>query len=484
MSLFFGIANLFDAAIPSVEADDAPSFGLRRIFTNPFLIEATPSPVLWGRFHRTPERDPTPLLFQACSPPPQARNIFADRDRAQFEQYNLEQNYTSPAYATGPPATAFPDSQEWYPHAAHPEPAHFLEPSHSINNFEDRGFSTSSPTHSIHPTYPTGAPVTNFLDSQEWFPRTAQFPRPEPIHFLEFNNPVDTREYRGFPSSRSLNPIPSAGPVGAPGIDFPDSQEWWFGVPDATCPETTRDQLPHCPINTPEDLGCSSSRPIWISDSSPDTSEDCTLLYHPQLKSSITSVMETDASRSSISPEREHGTNSHPNHPLKMTGDIESAVPVPIPETTAPLSVRSDNDSISHSHTVVHHSHAESLLSHSHLSRDDEVTAQTIHPGALTVENPEDPPGSVRLGPAEFVVTLPMDSRVKDDYERVLTTAAADVREFLASFLPGSQGSLLEVRPHNIRFIEFMSDTFFTARVSVVQDAGACRGTKQRLNSP
>lgn len=133
-------------------------------------------------------------------------------------------------------------------------------------------------------------------------------------------------------------------------------------------------------------------------------------------------------------------------------GDIEAAVPASIPETTIPLSVRVDKDSMSHSHTAVHHAHSEPLLQPSHLAHGDQASMQTIQPSALTVENVEDTPlGSVRLGPSEFAVTLPMDSRVKDDYERVLSGAAANMREFLASFDPSTQVSDHEVSSHFVQ---------------------------------
>jgi hypothetical protein len=47
---------------------------------------------------------------------------------------------------------------------------------------------------------------------------------------------------------------------------------------------------------------------------------------------------------------------------------------------------------------------------------------QTIQPSALTITyQAQVTPGSLHLGPSEFAVPLPMDSRVKDDYEKVLT---------------------------------------------------------------
>jgi hypothetical protein len=128
-------------------------------------------------------------------------------------------------------------------------------------------------------------------------------------------------------------------------------------------------------------------------------------------------------------------------------GDIEATVPTSIPETIAPLSVRSDTDSVSHAHTAIHHVHSEALLQ-PHLTSNASASMQTIQPSALTVESAEEaPPGSVRLGPSEFAVTLPMDSRVKDDYDRVLTESAAITREFLASLTPAGQVSDSQVSP-------------------------------------
>jgi hypothetical protein len=54
-------------------------------------------------------------------------------------------------------------------------------------------------------------------------------------------------------------------------------------------------------------------------------------------------------------------------------------------------------------------------------------------------------PGSVYLGPSEFAVTLPMDSRVKDDYERVLADAATSIRRFFVGFQSDSQIPAAEV---------------------------------------
>ncbi|KGO43373.1 Histone deacetylase complex, subunit 2/3 [Penicillium expansum] len=125
-------------------------------------------------------------------------------------------------------------------------------------------------------------------------------------------------------------------------------------------------------------------------------------------------------------------------------GDIEASIPLSVPDTTAPLSVRPDTDSFSHSHTAVHHGHSEPLLPPSELAHGGHLSQpslQTIHPSALTVTGMDDEvaPGSVHLGPSEFAVTLPMDSRVKDDYERVLSDAATSIRQFFDSFQSNTQ---------------------------------------------
>ncbi|CAG8227477.1 unnamed protein product [Penicillium salamii] len=126
-------------------------------------------------------------------------------------------------------------------------------------------------------------------------------------------------------------------------------------------------------------------------------------------------------------------------------GDIEATMSAPIPETTVPLSIRFDTGSFSHSHTAVHHGHSEPLLTASELAHGGNITQssmQTIQPSALTVTGMDEiTPGSVQLGLSEYAVTLPMDSRVKDDYERVITDAATNFRQFFESFQSNSQHS-------------------------------------------
>lgn len=132
-------------------------------------------------------------------------------------------------------------------------------------------------------------------------------------------------------------------------------------------------------------------------------------------------------------------------------GDIEASVPVSVPEATTPLSVRHDKDAVTHSHTAIHHVHPGPLIPPSELLHTDPSTMQTIQPSELTVTNVEESlPGSIRLGPSEFAVSLPMDSRVKDYYERVLADAATSVREFFSGVDDNSGLSGAEVRPYHI----------------------------------
>ncbi|KAF7166776.1 hypothetical protein CNMCM5623_000283 [Aspergillus felis] len=126
-------------------------------------------------------------------------------------------------------------------------------------------------------------------------------------------------------------------------------------------------------------------------------------------------------------------------------GDIEPSPSVFIPEITAPLSVRVDRED------AAHVTHAEGELSApGSLVRPTEMgppqpILETIQPSALTVSHQEQAiPGSVQLGPSEFAVPLPMDSRVKDDYERILKDEAQSIDEFLKTFALQAETSRIE----------------------------------------
>ncbi|RAL09158.1 uncharacterized protein BO97DRAFT_185412 [Aspergillus homomorphus CBS 101889] len=115
-------------------------------------------------------------------------------------------------------------------------------------------------------------------------------------------------------------------------------------------------------------------------------------------------------------------------------GDIEPS-PVALPETAAPLSVRIDKDSAFH---PPHHPPDEPPvvipsppLEPAHMDPIHHHDVQTIQPHALSVDHTEESiPGSVLLGPSEFAIPLPMDSRVKDDYDRVLSSEGDLIQEF------------------------------------------------------
>ncbi|KAL4939255.1 hypothetical protein BDV06DRAFT_199233 [Aspergillus oleicola] len=117
---------------------------------------------------------------------------------------------------------------------------------------------------------------------------------------------------------------------------------------------------------------------------------------------------------------------TEPSATPSSVGDIEASEPPQIPETVAPLSVRVDKEN---SHLdIPKESIPETSLGTVHPQEPDIEAFQTIHPSALTISHAEQKaPGSLHLGSSEFVVPLPMDSRVKDDYERVLFNDSPDV---------------------------------------------------------
>ena len=78
----------------------------------------------------------------------------------------------------------------------------------------------------------------------------------------------------------------------------------------------------------------------------------------------------------------------------------------------------------------------------------DEHPVQTIEPSVLAVHDAEPRAGSVQLGPSEFAISLPMDSRVKDDYEQILRHEARRIRDFLNGFSHDANITETEVRQH------------------------------------
>jgi hypothetical protein len=127
-------------------------------------------------------------------------------------------------------------------------------------------------------------------------------------------------------------------------------------------------------------------------------------------------------------------------------GDIEPSPSLLIPEVTAPLSVRVDREDAPHAaHAEGELSAPGSLVRPTEMGPPQQPILQTIQPSALTVSHQEQAiPGSVPLGPSEFAVPLPMDSRVKDDYERILKDEAQSINEFLKTFALQAEMSRIE----------------------------------------
>lgn len=123
--------------------------------------------------------------------------------------------------------------------------------------------------------------------------------------------------------------------------------------------------------------------------------------------------------------------NTEPSETPSSSGDIQPSG-APSALEAAPLSVRTEKEPAHHaSHPEmapfpVEHSEPQAQL--------EEPEQQTIQPSALSFNSAQEiSPGSVHLGPSEFAIPLPMDSRVKDDYERILDNKAQVIRDFVQS---------------------------------------------------
>lgn len=130
-----------------------------------------------------------------------------------------------------------------------------------------------------------------------------------------------------------------------------------------------------------------------------------------------------------------------------------------------PLNVRTDEEPIPH---ILHPSQSDlqpantaSLEPPAQLeSQNSESPAvQTIQPSALAIDHTEKPsPGSVKLGPLEFAVPLPMDSRLKDVYNSVLEDNSGDMQEFLGCFRSNTTTSGYEVSTKPLGSQKHMSE--------------------------
>lgn len=142
--------------------------------------------------------------------------------------------------------------------------------------------------------------------------------------------------------------------------------------------------------------------------------------------------------------------NPEPSATPSSAGDIDSSAPLSVPET-APLSVRHEKEPV---HLAQPNIGPVPAASFEPQTQMDHPTLQTIQPSALTFNLAQDiSPGCVHLGPSEFAIPLPMDSRVKDDYERVLADGAQLIREFVRASEPNANVATNEVSMNSIFFL-------------------------------
>lgn len=127
-------------------------------------------------------------------------------------------------------------------------------------------------------------------------------------------------------------------------------------------------------------------------------------------------------------------------------GDIEPTLPSPTPQGPSTLSVRVDRQP--HHHTTM----IESLVEHQNDAPAAFVTPQEIHISGIATEEPAEPDeqtvldidetihrAGVQLGPLEFAIPMPMDARVKDDYETTVNNESTHIRKFV---LEGNGGDM------------------------------------------
>lgn len=125
--------------------------------------------------------------------------------------------------------------------------------------------------------------------------------------------------------------------------------------------------------------------------------------------------------------------NPEPSATPSSAGDIEASAPISSIPVTAPLSVRSEKEPAPHpAQARTSPSASQPFEPPTQMEHPQQPAVQTIQPSALTFTHAQEvPPGSVHLGPSEFAISLPMDSRVKDDYDRILGDGAQIIKEFV-----------------------------------------------------
>lgn len=120
-------------------------------------------------------------------------------------------------------------------------------------------------------------------------------------------------------------------------------------------------------------------------------------------------------------------------------GDIESIVPVSMPQTTLPLSTRAPEHIVD---LAAPGGDADIVVISPELLFTEQAGVETIQPSAIFENTEHILPGSLRLGPSEFAVTLPMDSIGKDNYEGALAEHSDSVKLLLSGF-KSADGSIL-----------------------------------------
>ena len=117
-------------------------------------------------------------------------------------------------------------------------------------------------------------------------------------------------------------------------------------------------------------------------------------------------------------------------------GDIESAVPISIPQTTLSLSTRAPDHPVEPAAPIAERVDVADVVISPALIFPEQAGVQTIQPSAIFETTEHSLPGSLQLGPSEFAVTMPMDSVGKDNYDRVLAEHSDAVKILLAGLSP------------------------------------------------
>lgn len=170
--------------------------------------------------------------------------------------------------------------------------------------------------------------------------------------------------------------------------------------------------------------------------------------------------------------------NPEPSETPSSAGDIDSSAPLSVPET-APLSVRHEKEP---AHTAQSNIRPAPAASFEPPTQMEHPTVQTIQPSALTFSPAQDiSPGSAHLGPSEFAIPLPMDSRVKDDYERVLADGAQVIKDFVWASESNRNIAANKVSIESIFFYMRLSN-IWTVLGSCSKNTGGFGKTKQCVN--